>query len=341
MIATVDDSQVAETAEVVQFISQSNSEIQGGGSSRIYRGNPDRWVPSQWRWNWSKDRIEDNYNWQRSTVFPRHHLSAGLANANAPSTIAPMDYLTMIAVSRGHGVQRSDDIAEPNSSMLDALSVEYLLLPGGVSYPGHQPAKGIAGDALPEDFEVWHNPDRFPRCWIVRDVETLPPIVTRSPPEVASRTYEVLFSDGEVRDLMRTAVVESEDPPPELGNLVASANANNESCTVVSEEPGRIELDVTLDAPALVVLNDYYYPGWTASIENSEGESSGRVDILRTNRIMRGVVLPEGDHRVVFAYQPNGFRIGALISGLAWLLVGVAVAIVAMRGRSRGSYKAG
>ncbi len=46
-----------------------------------------------------------------------------------------------------------------------------------------------------------------------------------------------------------------------------------------------------------------------------------RVPVLRTNRVMRGVWLPEGRYRVVFRYRPMSFLAGATTSVLAWLCV--------------------
>lgn len=321
MIATVDDSIVTTTIPIGQMLSSKREAER----FRIYRGNPDRWVPGQWRWNWSPDRVAENYQWQRRTIYPRHHLPLDLPYTSSPGTIAPADYTTMLAVSRGHGIRRPDGIYELHPSTLDALSVEYLLLPGGFRYPGHQVVESPDGKPLPDDFSVWHNPHRFPRCWIVRDVKVFPPLEAKSPHAIANRTVEILFPDGKARDLRRSAVVERAQQLPELDDLAQRpATSTGESCEIVVDERGRIELQVKLDSPALVVLNDYYYPGWVAVRKNVKTYRSEEIEILRTNRTMRGIVLPTGHHRIAFKYRPAQLYIGAGVSGIAWLLAGTA-----------------
>ena len=43
------------------------------------------------------------------------------------------------------------------------------------------------------------------------------------------------------------------------------------------------------------------------------------VPILRTNRVLRGVPLPEGEWEVTFVYNPLSFRVGAYFSFIAWV----------------------
>ncbi len=43
------------------------------------------------------------------------------------------------------------------------------------------------------------------------------------------------------------------------------------------------------------------------------------VPVLRTNRVLRGVPLPEGEWEVTFVYNPLSFRLGATLSFFAWV----------------------
>ena len=81
---------------------------------------------------------------------------------------------------------------------------------------------------------------------------------------------------------------------------------------------------------ALLVLADNYYQGWVARIE---GEAA---PILRVNHTMRGVVVPPGDHEVVFTYEPRDLYVGLYIhlAGMALLLAyAVYLALRAVRER--------
>jgi uncharacterized membrane protein YfhO len=59
------------------------------------------------------------------------------------------------------------------------------------------------------------------------------------------------------------------------------------------------------------VLNDAFYPGWTAEVDGQPAE------ILAANYAVRAVPLASGAHRVVFSYRTPGLAAGAWVSGLA------------------------
>ena len=84
---------------------------------------------------------------------------------------------------------------------------------------------------------------------------------------------------------------------------------------------GRVSLRASLDGDGLLILTDQDFAGWRVEVDGEPGR------ILRTNALLRGVPLGPGDHRVVFHYNPQSLRIGALLAGLAL----VAIAAIAWR----------
>jgi hypothetical protein len=93
---------------------------------------------------------------------------------------------------------------------------------------------------------------------------------------------------------------------------------------IVTYEPERIEIQVSLDSPGYLVLTDAYYPGWTAE---ADGEPT---PLLRADLYFRGVALDAGDHRVTFRFQPVPVRWGLATSLIAWpgLVLSVAAAVL-------------
>jgi hypothetical protein len=73
-----------------------------------------------------------------------------------------------------------------------------------------------------------------------------------------------------------------------------------------------------------VVLSDLYYPGWECTAET--GGEKQNVPIFRCNRVMRGTVLPAGEHRLVYRYRPWSIVWGGVVSGVT--AVGLAAATV-------------
>ena len=128
-------------------------------------------------------------------------------------------------------------------------------------------------------------------------------------------------------------MIESAEPLPEFVPL-GRASAARETCHIVEMQPQRVVLDVELLGAGVVVLNDLYFPGWTASVISQGQPAEREIAIFRTNRIMRGVFLPPGQHRITYAYRPPRFVLGATISAISWLsLVAFACAIVRRRSR--------
>jgi hypothetical protein len=80
--------------------------------------------------------------------------------------------------------------------------------------------------------------------------------------------------------------------------------------------PNEIILDVKTNSPGMLLLNDSYYPGWKATLDNMPTE------IIRANVAFRAVWIPQGNHRVVFSYTPPLMGISIVIG-----LLGVATLI--------------
>jgi hypothetical protein len=172
---------------------------------------------------------------------------------------------------------------------------------------------------------LWVNARAFPRAWIVHDVEVLPTLQHRAPRELERRTREVWFPGGVARPLLHQAVIETDEP---VNAVIPPADTNAEYCHLRTARPQRVDLDVRLQQPGVVVLSDLYYPGWLAMRVDEQGNQIEPLRIFRTNRFMRGVWLPAGKHRVSFRYHPTDFYVGAAISVLAWL--GLVLAMTAV-----------
>jgi hypothetical protein len=95
---------------------------------------------------------------------------------------------------------------------------------------------------------------------------------------------------------------------------------------VWSEE--RIRLRVRTSDKAFLVVNDSHFPGWEARVDEAPSR------IFRANVLVRGVVVPAGDHVVELSYRPRSFRIGVIVS---MLTAAALVAAVARRRRPLGS----
>lgn len=107
-------------------------------------------------------------------------------------------------------------------------------------------------------------------------------------------------------------------PSPEgpLGRLQASPG-----------QPEHLSVEVEALAPAVVVVNDAFQPGWRATVDGVE------APILPANVAVRAVAVPAGHHRVELHYRTPGLNAGLLVGAAAWL--GLLAACVGRRLQER------
>ncbi len=80
---------------------------------------------------------------------------------------------------------------------------------------------------------------------------------------------------------------------------------------ILEDSPAHVVLDAGMDTAGMVVLADLWDQGWQAQVDDKG------VPILVVNHAIRGVVVPAGQHRVIFRYAPASVRMGWMISGTA------------------------
>jgi hypothetical protein len=323
MVLTAPQSDWQETSRVAASIAEHESRDGDGQPYRVFRASRRHWYPEQWSLRSSRDRHRDSFRWDRQTLYPKYHLENGLAIVEAYGSSASYDYLAVLGAARRYGWQRPDGVGEPNPVVMDVLGVRYSIFPDGARCPGAEQLPLAAGSPPVPDAALWRSPQPYPRAWIVHEVVTVPPLRRAGPDQIARRTRQVFFPGDTPYDLRKTAVVETDARPPLPSIPPASAATAGESCRVVVAEPQRVVVDARLQQPGLLVVSDLFYPGWTAEVASADGTRT-QVPILRTNRIMRGVVLPAGTHRIAFVYQPLSFYAGALVSVAAWLIFAAA-----------------
>ena len=91
---------------------------------------------------------------------------------------------------------------------------------------------------------------------------------------------------------------------------------------LVAYSPDRVEVAIVVPTAAILVIDDAWYPGWTATVNGSDAA------VFRANYLSRGVIVPAGASRVVLEFHPPGYRLElALFAlGLIALVVGLKLA---------------
>jgi hypothetical protein len=214
--------------------------------------------------------------------------------------LGPQDSLRVVQSPDGEAI-----IFNPRPGLLEAANVRYIVSLAPLANPGLREVH--RGSAL-----VYENTAALDRAYLVPTVQKLP----------ADRIFPAMIAGG--WDPAQSAFVAADASLnlPE-GPLTGSAR-------VTTHEPDRVGVEVTASRPALMVLADNDYDGWTAKVDGAE------TPVIRTNYTFRGVQVPAGTHTVEFVFHPDDLYTGFYLYLVGFgLLAGYAVFLLVTR-RRRG-----
>lgn len=181
--------------------------------------------------------------------------------------------------------------------------------------------------ALPRVFEdgdrkVYENPNALPRAWLVRRLVSKPDAVP-----ITSAIKDPAFNPSE------TAIISAGVHPPTSWNRrdtsfsASVPTAPAEVFGYVRNSAQRVRLKVRTSTPAMLVLSEVWYPGWSVKLNGNPAR------LLRVDGALRGVFVEPGEWQVEFSYRPAHFY-PALAAGIGSLLLMVGLA---WRVRTSGS----
>jgi len=185
------------------------------------------------------------------------------------------------------------------SPMVDVINLKYLIVPS----EQFQQEKDRLGNKYAPVFEspdrseiVLQNRTVLPKGWLVPSVSVL-----------GDPRQALAIMQGPMFDPQRLALVET-PPPLAMAPLESPSAGSPGQVTLTRFEGERIDLTVTNNANALLVLGEKYYKGWRAKVDGKA------TDIHRVNYILRGVYLPPGQHEVSFTFEPLPFTVGKYLT---------------------------
>lgn len=110
-----------------------------------------------------------------------------------------------------------------------------------------------------------------------------------------------------------------------------SKGALASSVQFISYKDQEVKITVQSSNDGFLFLSDTYYPGWKAYVDPST--SSGQVEkkIYRANYAFRAVEVPQGEHEVVFRYEPQSFWWGIRISLGTGMVIALGIAALGAR----------
>jgi len=151
---------------------------------------------------------------------------------------------------------------------------------------------------------IYENPNVLPRAYVVHRAE-----ISRDQ-DPLKRLIDSDFNPW------TTALLEEPSSAAIVTALAETPLRSSSSTHVTKYGPHRVEIEVGMTDPGVLVLSDTHYPGWQVTVDGLPSQ------LLRVNYALRGVYLPSGNHRVVFRFAPRFFQLGLLSTGTT-LIVGL------------------
>ncbi len=171
-----------------------------------------------------------------------------------------------------------------NQTLWRMANVKYIVFDSQINYPGMQLI--YSGNKT----FVYQNINTLPRAYFVNSVET------KSAIELLNDVKNNLFDPKEI------AYVEDETITVEKPDSTAFVKID-------SYKDETITLNVNASGNNFLFFGDTYFPnGWKAYIDGNE------TRIYRANHNFRGIVIPKGEHRIVFTYLPESFVISKYLA---------------------------
>ncbi len=166
--------------------------------------------------------------------------------------------------------------------------------------------------ALSSDIKLYENLDVLPRAFVAHgDVSLVS--------ESWSGTEDALrIMAAPAFDPASDVVLHTDTPLLErLPSAQADAANGDSTAEIVAYTPTRVEVRVNAAKRGVLLFTDAYDAGWRATVN---GEA---VPLYRADAMFRAVIVEAGESVVTFTYAPLWFPLGFVMSGAAWLMLGL------------------
>ena len=233
----------------------------------------------------------------------------GVGGYNPLVTLRYLDFVSLIQTGRLFAREPLDRFVhfdQPQrlgANLVDAAAIRFIVSPARLAFEGLRLVK-----------EYPKHPLRRLRPYLYENQQALPRSYLAYRTRPARDTADVerlLAADFDAR---RETVVETDLEP-------LTGPAAIEPVEIIRERPEVLRFDVATEYPAVLVVANAWYPGWRAWVDGEQ------APVLRVNGMFRGVAISPGAQQVEMRFEPGSFRIGALVS----LTALVVLALVLLR----------
>ena len=174
--------------------------------------------------------------------------------------------------------------------ILNMLNVKYVLTNKKINNSNFLIIDGLNG--------IYENKNVLPKSWIVGSIKSV-----NSQKESLMEILSNHFSP--TKQAIIVNYKGSKIPDNATGKVIVKSRTEN-----------KIELDSFSQTGGLLVLSEIYYePGWKATINGQE------TPIYQTNHVLRSVVVPSGESKVVFEYDTTDWKRARILSRISFFSI--------------------
>lgn len=263
------------------------------GDYRIYSlGAKDTWNKIFVNEGWQGK--EDYYRFFRNSLDENLNVVYNLDSFSG-NLVLPISHYSLSQIILAQNISESHEqikINENAKKLLDLSSVKYLVSSKPVEAKGYKQIFETSKD----EFKV-----------AVYESDT--------PQKRVSMHYDILQVNNPqdyltIFDKLNPAKTVLVEKP-----LNKSFEEGQGSVNILKSQDGYLDLDVSTDKDGILVFSDSPYPGWEAKIDSNPAE------IFVANINSKATVVPAGNHKVIFSYEPKSFKTGASVSLLSFIIL--------------------
>ncbi len=203
-------------------------------------------------------------------------------------------------VSGGDGIARASDAAllevllglpiDRGIALLATYGAGYLIGPDLLDAPGLEPIPA----SEPTPYHAYRIRNSLPLVYAASRLEVAPDL---------GSAFQKLISPG--FQAGEEALVEALPPGWKNGEGSEQSAARVE---LVEHSPEIWRIVVDAPSRTFLVVNESFFPGWTATVDSTP------ASVYRVNAIVRGLPIEPGRHQIEFRYRPDSLRRGAAMS---------------------------
>jgi len=115
-----------------------------------------------------------------------------------------------------------------------------------------------------------------------------------------------------------SACIVDDEFKPMIGRVNAGTSQGSQ-IKLIQYEPNHLIYQANCKGQGIAVFSEIYYPkGWNAYINDKP------VEHFRANYVLRGLIIPEGAHKIEFKFKPDSYFIGNKVSMASSILLIIA-----------------